>query len=346
MSNWNKFERFNAILSGEPADRPAVAAWGHFIPAETTPAPFAAATVDFTRAYDWDWIKLNPRNTYYAEAWGNRYDYSDYHGAQPRQIAGAVDTPQQIWNIDRWGALTADSFADQVRVAELVHRAEPDTPIAQTVFSPLTVVLNIAGQPRHLKATIPGSTSSASLQSIIDHAPGGLTRALTEITAVLNNYLVDLTRVGVHTLYYALTSTAHDQLVSPRHFASYSTPFDLDVIDTARQLGLRVILHTCGERSHPERFTAYGADAVSWDHFAPANPPLDPNDPIVPVGGVSREAVSAEDVETVTAQARAAIDAYRNRGLLLAPTCGVPTALDSPALAALRASADALIAAA
>ncbi len=345
MSYWNKLERFNAILSGEPADRPAVAAWGHFIPAETNPARLAAATVDFTQAHDWDWVKLNPRNTYYAEAWGNRYDYTDYHGAQPRQISGAIESPDQIWTIDRWPALTAESFADQVRVAELVHLALPDTPVAQTVFSPLTVLLNIAGQPRHLGGLIPGSTSSASLQAIIDHAPGGLTRALTEITAVLTNYLVDLARVGVHTLYYALTSTAHDELVSARHFASYSTPFDLAVIDAARQLGLRVILHTCGERSHPERFTAYGADAVSWDHFAPANPNLNPDDAIVPVGGVAREAVNAENVDAVTRQARAAIDAYRNRGLLLAPTCGVQTTLNSPALTALRTSVDALIAA-
>jgi uroporphyrinogen decarboxylase len=328
------------------ADRPAVAAWGHFIPAEQSPAEFAAATVAFTKAYDWDWIKVNPRNTYYAEAWGNTYDYADYHGAQPRQVYGAINTPADVWSINRWQALTADSFADQVTAAALIRQELPDTPIAQTVFSPLTVLLNLAGQPRHFGANIPGSTSTATLAAIIEATPSGLVHALSEITAVLNSYVVDLARAGVHTIYYALTSTAHDQLVSARDFASYSTPFDLSIIDTARQLGLGVVLHTCGPRSHPERFTAYGADAVSWDHFAPLNPSLNPEDPIVPVGGVAVEAVNSEDVATVAQQARDAVDAFRGRPLLLAPTCGVATNLNSLSLQALRAAAEALVAAA
>jgi uroporphyrinogen decarboxylase len=346
MSYWDKLSRFEAILDGQLADRPAVAAWGHFIPAEQDPRELAAATVAFTRAYDWDWIKLNPRNTYYAEAWGNTYDYAAYRGAQPRQLHGAINEPADVWKIERWSALTAAPFADQVEAARLIHQELPETPLAQTVFSPLTVLLNLAGQPRHLGGNIPGSTSTATLKAIISETPSGLSRALGEITAVLNSYLLDLARVGVHTIYYALTSTAHDELVSARDFATFSTPYDLAIIDTARQLGLRVILHTCGAQSHPERFTAYGADAVSWDHFATKNPPLDPNDPIIPVGGVSTESLAAKDVEAVTRQALAAADAFRYHPLLLAPTCGTNTDLNSPGLAALRAAAEELVTAA
>lgn len=336
MSEWTKQSRFEAILSGEPADRPAVAAWGHFIPHETDPDALAQATVDFARAYDWDWVKLNPRNTYYAEAWGSRYDYGDYRGAQPRQLQGVVNRPDDIWTIDRTAAGGARSFADQVTVTRLVRRELPDTPVAQTVFSPLTVLLNLAGQPRHVGSEIPGSSSTATLARLIADQPVGLAHALGEITAVLNDYVAELAAAGATAVYYALTSTAHDQIISAEGFAEYSTPYDLSVLDTARQHGLRVILHTCGPRSHPERFGSYRPDALSWDHLAPQNPDLDPAADVVPVGGVGREAVSRGEAAAVRRQAAQVRLDFAGRPLLLAPTCGVGTRLDNPALQALR----------
>ena len=51
---------------------------GHLIPAEKDADAFAAATIKFFRDYDWDWLKVNPRATYFAEAWGSEYDFQNY----------------------------------------------------------------------------------------------------------------------------------------------------------------------------------------------------------------------------------------------------------------------------
>lgn len=83
MSNWSKQDRFRALLSGERADRPIVSGWRHFIDKEQTAEDLAATTISFTKQYDWDWVKINPRATYLAEAWGNQYDFADYQTVFP-----------------------------------------------------------------------------------------------------------------------------------------------------------------------------------------------------------------------------------------------------------------------
>lgn len=70
MSEWSKQDRFNALLSGERADRPIGSGWRHFIDKEQTADDLAETTISFTKKYDWDWVKINPRATYLAEAWG------------------------------------------------------------------------------------------------------------------------------------------------------------------------------------------------------------------------------------------------------------------------------------
>lgn len=68
-----KKERVRAALRGEPVDRVPVSLWGHDFLREWSADDLAAQTVESYRAHDWDFIKLNPRWTFFAEAWGNTY---------------------------------------------------------------------------------------------------------------------------------------------------------------------------------------------------------------------------------------------------------------------------------
>jgi uroporphyrinogen decarboxylase len=73
MSTLSKRERVDAARRGAPVDRVPAAAWQHFIPEERVAAPLAEAHRRFFDTFDWDWLKVNPRATVYAEAWGNQY---------------------------------------------------------------------------------------------------------------------------------------------------------------------------------------------------------------------------------------------------------------------------------
>jgi len=65
--------RLRAALEGERPDRVPYALWGHDFDREWSAANLAEFTVESYRTYDWDLIKLNPRATYYFEAWGSSY---------------------------------------------------------------------------------------------------------------------------------------------------------------------------------------------------------------------------------------------------------------------------------
>ena len=68
----NKHERVAAALAGAPVDRTPVSTWRHFIDREQNVADLSAAMLEYHRTYDWDFVKINPRATYFAEAWGRK----------------------------------------------------------------------------------------------------------------------------------------------------------------------------------------------------------------------------------------------------------------------------------
>lgn len=68
---WTKKERFEAVLNHELADRPPVSAWRHFTENEHSGADlFVETMLKWQNTYDWDYVKLQPRASYYEEAWG------------------------------------------------------------------------------------------------------------------------------------------------------------------------------------------------------------------------------------------------------------------------------------
>src|SRR4051812_36791317 len=79
----NKHERVAVALVGETVDRPPVSTWRHFVDREQNAQDLADAMLDYHRAYDWDFMKVNPRATYFAEAWGNTYDFGRYTSVVP-----------------------------------------------------------------------------------------------------------------------------------------------------------------------------------------------------------------------------------------------------------------------
>ena len=103
MSQLSKRERVDAALRGETVDRVPVSAWRHFIAEERSPEALAAISLKHFHDFDWDWLKVNPRATYYAEAWGNLYDYDHYDSVLPRFREGPIQTPADLEKVTEIG---------------------------------------------------------------------------------------------------------------------------------------------------------------------------------------------------------------------------------------------------
>ena len=90
-------ERVRAALAGEPVDRPPAAWWGHTYRDEWSPASLARVTVERQRRFGWDFVKLQPRATCFAEAFGSAYRPSGRPDTAPvLERAGVVTSSEGV----------------------------------------------------------------------------------------------------------------------------------------------------------------------------------------------------------------------------------------------------------
>ena len=332
---------FAALLRGDSPQRFLTSAWQHFVGEEYDPVRFATATVDFNRTWDWDWVKINPRAVYYSEAWGSVYDENDYTGVVPRLVSAAITDVADLATIGPLDPRTNPALAEHIASARLIREQLPDLALIQTVFSPLSVLLQLAGLPSYPGGEFVGSTAQFTRDDLLRTDPELAHRALAAIARTFADYValllapVEEGGAGLDGVFYAVTGTASSGYFDKETFDAYSRPYDQQVLDAVGD-GL-VVLHTCRADSHPEWFTDYRLDALHWDQFQPGNPALDIDLGVTKVGGVNNElfAVGADRTQ-VTAQLDATLAAPLDRPFLLAPSCTIPTPADPDSLRRLR----------
>ncbi|RSK54634.1 uroporphyrinogen decarboxylase family protein [Bacillus canaveralius] len=336
MGEWNKKQRFAALLSGERADRPIVSGWRHILDKEQNAKDLAEATVAFTKQFDWDWVKINPRATYYAESWGNTYDFQDYRSVFPKQTRAVIQKASDVWDIHEKKAIESTPLKEQLEAVKQIRQGLPDTPLVQTIFSPLTVLLFLAGQSAYVNDTVYGSENPVTIAALLSEQRTGVHRALHAIAMTLADYVIELNRAGADGIFYAVTGTANPDMFEAAAFNEFSRPYDLIVLEAAQQ-GKR-ILHTCGAHAQPERFSDYPIDGISWDTKAAGNPDLDAALNATKIGGVDHALFAANDIGRIHAQAEEALSIMANQPFILAPNCSIPVNVTDEALIQLRQS--------
>ncbi|AIQ47958.1 uroporphyrinogen-III decarboxylase [Paenibacillus sp. FSL R7-0273] len=330
MSNWSKQDRFRALLSGERADRPIVSGWRHFIDKEQTAEDLAATTISFTKQYDWDWVKINPRATYLAEAWGNQYDFADYQTVFPRQKTTVIPAAENLWELEVKKAADTAVFQEHLEAVKQIRLGLPDTPLIQTVFSPLTVLLFIVGRSAYVTKTVFGIEQPVTMESLFKEHRAAAHHALHVISLTLADYVKELQQAGSDGLFYAVTGTAHPGLFDEAMFDELSRPYDSIVLEAA-SYG-KNILHTCGAYSQPEKFNDYRIDGISWDTVAEGNPGLGANLKATKVGGVDHGLFAMNDITQIRQQAKAALNVMKDQPFILSPNCAIPLNVTDEAL--------------
>lgn len=336
MMTLTKKQRFIKILAGEKADRPLVSAWHHFLTKEQTADDLAEATISYVRQYDWDWVKINPRATYLAEAFGNRYDLSDYQWVFPRQIEAIIQAPEYLAKIKPIACQDSAPLLEQLAAVKLIRQGLPDTPLTQTMFSPLTILMFLTGHQSYVDKTMYGSENPIDLQKLFVTHRSDVHQALHAIALTMKDYVEALEEAGIDGLFYATTGTAHPDLFSLEQFNEFSRPYD-EVVLSAMKPGGR-LLHTCGAYADPERFNDYPIEGISWDPNAEGNPDLTVKLNKVKVAGVDHEIFNTTNARPVKEQAQASLSMVKDEPFLLVPNCAVSPLASVETLTALKES--------
>ena len=143
-------ERLKAALSGEKTDRLPVALWRHFPVDDQSPERLAAATLNYQRTYDFDLVKVTPASSYCVKDWGAE-DKSEGNTEGTRRYTKRVIQEPRDWENLSILSPSAPHLAGQLACLRLVRAGlDPETPMLQTVFSPLSQAKYLAGNDRLL----------------------------------------------------------------------------------------------------------------------------------------------------------------------------------------------------
>lgn len=345
-SDLNHRERVQVSLELEtPLDRPPVMAWGHDFVAEWSPEQLAESTLERARRFDWDVVKVQPRASCFAEAFGAGYGPSGSAAEGPRLSSWTIESAES------WATLpevdgSDPALSDQVEtVAKVAADIGGERLVLQTVFSPFTVASYLAAngkaEARRPRLDLIAKDQARALRHL-DERPDLMTEALVVITRTLINYIDRSANAGAGGFFYAIGGSASADALDQSRYEDLLLPHDLAVLGSV-PIGMPVFVHLCGPRLNFDLARRLPAAAVSWATSEPGNPSLAEGrdrSGRAAVGGIAEHAVLAHgSPDDVTRSVRAAIDDTQGRGLIVGPGCTVPPATPIENLAVMVSSA-------
>ncbi len=303
-------ERLAGLLRGDKIDRTPVSAWNHFYDQETNAENLAKAMLSFQQRYDWDFMKINPRATYYVEDWGVKMKFLGRENGKHLRLESPVKSSDDWLNIKTLD-IKAGAYGEQLKAVNLIKDGlRGNLHFFQTVFSPLSVAADLCESD---EAFITLMNDSTNLES-----------ALEQITISLENYVEKLMNIGVTGIYFATTEWASRNNISEEQYALYGEPFDLRVLARAKSAEIN-ILHVCMEYNMLPLFKNYPFDILSWNKFEPGNMDFSQADKIFTqpfLGGLDHLGTLLTGTPNdVITQARESIAEAGRHPFMLAPGC-------------------------
>ncbi len=342
MTQLTKRERVDLALKGEAIDRVPVSAWRHFIDEERQPESLARVSLRHFFDYDWDWLKVNPRATYYAEAWGNRYDYEHYDSVLPRLIDGPINSPADLDKIKEISG-TSGVFAEQLSLLRRIKLGIGGAHFLQTVFSPLSVLAFLVARPKTNSIEAATQAQVDGLRHYLSENPQGAHAALKNIAATLAKYSAATVEAGASGLFFAIVKLAREAVLTEAEYEEFGKPYDLEVLHAVQGAPFN-LLHTCGPRIYFDTAIKYPVHALNWAAVGQHNPTVGEASHLTLqalVGGVDELGpLQYGSPDDVIKEARAAIAATGGRRFLLTPGCATNVNVPSANLHALRLAAD------
>ena len=316
----NKRERVKAALAGDPVDRVPASFWGHDFLREWSARGLADAMLESFRRYDWDYMKVNPRATYYAEAWGCRYKPSGDATRGPETVDFVLKSAADLARIKPVD-IGQGPFAEQLEALRLIGRElSAEAPFIQTIFSPLAVVGRVANGDRE------------AVRRYMGEAPQALHGALDAIAGTLAAY------GKACGIFFATVEWGTYDNATAEQYQEFGRPYDLRVLEAVQDAEMNV-LHVCRPRNMFDLLADYPVHAFNWAASEPGNPSLKEalaRSERAVMGGVAVTTMAQGTPDGVASEVRQALVETGGRRFLLAPGCSIPPETPEANLRAVR----------
>jgi len=317
-------ERIQAAIKGEMIDRPPVALWRHFPVDDQTPETLANATLHFQSNYDFDLVKVTPASSFSAKDWGVDDEWvGDTEGT--RRYTQRVINDARDWESLPLLEPSAPHLAGQLACLRLIRaQLGPDTPLLQTIFSPLAQAKNLAGNDvllEHLR-----------------NRPSSVLKGLRTIAETTRRFVEAARETGIDGIFYAVQH-AQANILSYEEYKLFGWIFDMQALGPARDLWCNM-LHLHGNQVHFELANELPFQIVNW-HDRESDPSLAEAQEIFTgavCGGIRQDTLVYRDQAQVQTEAADAIQQTGGKRFILGTGCVVPVIASHGNILAARTS--------
>lgn len=319
-------ERIQACLNQETLDRPPVALWRHFPVDDQDPRLLAEATLNFQRVYDFDLVKVTPASSFCVKDWGVDDQWRG-HTEGTRQYTRRVIHEPRDWESLPALDTTAPHLAAQLECLRYI-RAElnPDTPLLQTIFSPLAQAKNLAGN----------DTLLAHLRLY----PEAVMKGLATIAETTRRFAEACLDTGIDGVFYAIQH-AQASLLSLEEYQTHGLPYDQKSLEPAEGLWCN-LLHLHGHDIYFSLLDSLQFQIVNW-HDRETYPTLAEAQNLfagVVCGGMRQDTLVYESQAEVQKEAVDALQQTKGKRFILGTGCVVPVIASHGNLATARKSVE------
>ncbi|WP_242866758.1 uroporphyrinogen decarboxylase family protein [Abyssisolibacter fermentans] len=311
MKKMTKKERVMAALNGQEVDRVPVSLWLHYPHKDQDPRSLAETQIEFMEKYDLDFIKLMPFGLYSVQDYGCKV-----------KIFGTPDQPPIVDDygikcVDDWKSLevlpgTYGTLGKQVQLVKHVNKMlkerNEDVPIVQTIFSPLTTALKLAGD---------------RIFKDMKENPEIFHQALQTITYTNINFIKANLEQGVSGFFFATQCATYD-MMTEEEYDEFGTKYDLQLFDAFKDETFFNVIHIHGDNTMFEKLANYPGNCISW-HDRWSKPNMEEARKMTDkcfLGGLNEKDVLAQaSVDDIYVHVSEAVKMAGKKGFMLGPGC-------------------------
>ncbi len=304
-------ERIQACIAGELPDRLPVALWRHFPVDDQTPDGLAAATLQFQRTYDFDLVKVTPSSSFCLRDWGIEDEWQGNPEGTRAYTQRVIHDPRNWESLPVLDPVSAPHLSGQLACLRFI-RADlgPETPMLQTVFSPLAQARNLAG--------------ADVLLAHLRLYPEAVMKGLETIAVTTRRFVEASVETGIDGIFYAIQH-AQAQLLSLDEYRTFGVSLDKRILEPTHDLWCNM-LHLHGHNVQFSLLSEYDFQIVNW-HDRETPPTLSEAEKTfrgVRCGGLRQDTLVYRDPTEVQKEAADALAQTGGRRFLLSTGCVVP----------------------
>ena len=247
-SNLTHRQLIEKCLNNETLPRTPVALWQHFPVDDQSAYTLYAATVNFQNRFDFDVIKVSPSSSFCLKGWGSDDQWSGNPEGSRNYTQFPIVAPEDWRKLTPLSPKSGQLGNQLVCLDKLVKTFGFDTPIIQTIFSPLSQAKNLIGRDK--------------LIAQLRQHPDAVHTALKVITQTTVDFIQEAAKTGIDGIFYAVQQAQYG-LLTEDEFKSFGIPYDLLVLEAVQDLWFNM-LHLHGDNVMFDVVSSYPIQAINW----------------------------------------------------------------------------------